>query len=108
MVNPDVMLAALKKLQQEGPRTKRDGICANISNRCIPESHLSLTEAGLGVAEAAESWDEFAGDRVFPVEGSVYQYCRHVNKWDDHTQYGAARKRLLAHLIKYYEEKVNG
>lgn len=104
MVSNEVILAALKQLKQEGPKTARSGICMNICAQHRPEHDISLDEATVAIADASEQWVEYAGSRNYPVEGSAYQYGRHVNKWSG--RYGPARKRLLDFLIKHFEEKM--
>lgn len=105
MAKAEQILAALKDLKQNGPKTARHGICANISEQYNPEFGINSLSAMEAVWFVAPMWPEYSGNSLFPVEGSELQYNRHVNKWEG--MHGPARKRLLDFLIKYFEGQVN-
>lgn len=45
------------------------------------------------------SWPEYSGDPVFPVPYGEYMKASAYERWSPNHVYGAARRRLLAHII---------
>jgi len=63
------------------------GICYNL--------HLHRINMDL-VFDHAESWEEFSGNRAYPVPGGRYVYRKSDNLWIG--EYGESRKRLCLYL----------
>ena len=83
------------------------GICSFVqAHDCIPEHRTWLKEK----EKAFQSWDEFSGDKLYPVPSQNFLIAEHAynraNTFNSfHSgEYGEARKRLAKHLIKYFDK----
>lgn len=98
------LLGALHNIREEGPDYSRAGLCHNVAVLCSFPTIDALQAMFL-------SWDEFSGDKEFPIKSDRpyisphERYACREPMWDRNTEYGAARWRLLDHCIAYLEKK---
>ena len=94
------LLAALRKLRDEGPSRPDQGICGNLRVR-LPENYLR---------ERWKNWPHYSGVEGFPVPssnrktGPVGVYYHYISKWSRRTRYGRLRWALLDWLIEQLEK----
>lgn len=92
----------LNNLKVKGPIDAWGGICSNLLDTADWWEHCD---------KCFTDWDEFSGDREYPVPGygthnamSAYNLTDDTNMWNPDHEYGAARLRLLDHCIKWFTE----
>lgn len=50
-------------------------------------------------------WKGFSGNRLYPVEGNMFEFCENDHKWHKRTEYGRRRWELLEHCILWFKER---
>lgn len=96
-------LQALKRIDPDDPANNSDGICWALSRQLKGTGYQALT------ACLFELWEEWSGSYSYPVPSfedgetaeDAYEHCETMFR--EH-EYGQARRRLLAHMIKTLEE----
>lgn len=108
-------LKALDARINEGKVPMHNGICLEVKESMGYYScHLTEEEQdalGTELKECFKAWPEFSGDEEYPVHtGGPSAAAQYLNRrygefFCPDTEYGAARLRLLAFMIQYFEEK---
>lgn len=94
------MLKRLRRLAKDGPQFDWTGICGNVRSASAEEIRI--------LYPMFRKWPEFSGTVGYPVPAPKgispeSYYWSSVDLWEG--EYGSARKRLLAFLIKSLESK---
>lgn len=98
----------LQALQDNPPHETHGGICSHVYDG-IWRAHgrIKAEAAGDALEVAFQTWPEFSGYLGFPVPSttpgmsarSAYMIAEDTDMWNADHPYGAARLRLLQHLI---------
>lgn len=97
------LLERLITLRNNGPENiYSSGICSSV------RLHDSRSDEFFAFRNAVQSWPEFSGDDYYPVKHPCYDdpceaYHKSMYLWTG--EYGAARRRLLDHIINYMEKQ---
>lgn len=91
-------LDTLKRLRQVGPMDTDLGICHNVSMMLGYDVYYECDKVIKALGLPAK----------FPVEGDDATYVANKSKWDEQTEHGKARWKLLDDMIKYLEKRVHG
>lgn len=97
----------LRKILVEGPMCYEVSICGNLMRLMARmDNHTEvLVDWDKHSTDAFTVWPESTGDTHYPVPGGEVAYLRNPgsNKWTG--SYGNARRRLLRHLIVWFQER---
>lgn len=99
------VVVVLQTIQKDGPQHDCVGICYNVD----------LTARRLGLLEAEDYFQTHGLDAIRVWVDAAYTGCAFYpiedefssNLWGDHYA-GRARRRLLKHLIQYFQDLAEG
>lgn len=101
---------ALQQLKDNGPTFPRSGICINVGDLLLDYTDAASYAAWFEkYPQAVSAWAEFSGRQAYPVPVGRSKRCpqtayqRREGLWTG--EYGAARLRLLQHLIDWFKER---
>lgn len=106
MSHKQILLAALLKIQEEGPSEPVEGICYNVEMATFHTEGADDVMMFDIMSNLFRQWPEYSGNDLFPVpytedgercadpDSAFYAID---NLWEG--EYGDSRKRLLAFLI---------
>lgn len=97
----------LRRILTEGPVCDEVGTCGNLMRLMARMDDFTevLADWDKHSTDAFNAWPESTGDTHYPVPGGEAAYLRNPgsNKWVG--SYGNARRRLLRHLIVWFQER---
>ena len=109
MISKEEILAALKAIDPDAEGTKCVGICACVARSFPVDGYFRLFINDV-LKPYFKRWPEYAGDETYPVPhpgmDSARAYNTSVRMFNEHTEYGRARRRLLTFLIEELEKEL--
>lgn len=101
------VLDALVNIQNNGPKQKDLGICANVDNIVSADDDLLSDRVGTLLNALFYTWPEKSTCTAYPVGKWAksptklfwYHFDNNMDMWSNRSTYGLARRDLLAHTI---------